>query len=161
MVAWDCPAAELTSCLQFPVSLLEVHLLSKAARPCGKHTQLLGSFSNFPTPASELMRAKLIAKSPCDEFSSVRGVVARSHPLSHLLALLAEFNLVCKTCLLHLREVTFLPCVSLVFLAFHRAAWSHWSRFCWFSQVKVSSPFCLTATKSSHVLAEYSPICLF
>lgn len=91
----------------------------------------------------------------------MRAVVARSRPLSHLLALLAKFNLARKTRLLHLREVKFLPCVSLVFLAFHRAAWSHWSHFCWFSQVKAPSPFCLILTKFSNVPGEYSPVCLF
>ena len=62
MVAQDCPPAELTSRLPFPVSLLEVYLLSKAARPRGKHAQLLGSFSNLPSTCVRIKESKTDGK---------------------------------------------------------------------------------------------------
>lgn len=78
----------------------------------GSTHSFLAPFLISQAPASELMRAKPIAKSPCDELSSVRGAVAQSHPLSHLRALLAEFNLACEACLCTSGSNVFALCYS-------------------------------------------------
>lgn len=138
----------------FPISMfvLEADLLSKAPCPSGKHAQLIGSFPNFPRIC---IRINVLVMS-----SFQWGAWWRSHILSAtFFVLLAEFNLACKCACCTSEKWQF--SIALGFLAFHRAAWSHWSQFCWFSQVKVPPPFCLIRTKSYYVLAEYSPIRFF